>query len=254
LNPVEFIEIFLVGVVASIFGSIVGMGGGFIVIPLLRLGFGVAPSVVAGTSLLFVLANVATSAIGYIKQKRVDFSLAVPISIGGIPGSIAGVLIAHRISAAWFDYLYGALLVGLFFLVIRRRAHEAAAQHGKTFAHVWGIAIAAGVVLGLFSSLFGIGGGIVMVPLLLVAAKLPPHVVSATSGFIILCTAPVGVIAHGLTGDIDWLVAVPLTIGGLVGGYLAPYIAKRISSPGLVKLLAFALLVAAAGLVLKHFA
>ena len=253
MNPFEFIEIFLVGVVASIFGSLVGMGGGFIVIPLLRLVFGVAPSVVAGTSLLFVLANVATSAIGYIKQKRVDFSLAVPISIGGVPGSIAGVLIAHRISATWFDYLYGALLVGLFFLVIRRNANTATTTN-KTFAHFWGVAVAAGIVLGLFSSLFGIGGGIVMVPLLLVAAKLPPHVVSATSGFIILCTAPVGVIAHGLTGDIDWLVAVPLTLGGLAGGYMAPYIAKRISSPGLVRLLAFALLVAAAGLVLKHFA
>jgi uncharacterized membrane protein YfcA len=229
------------------------MGGGFIVIPLLRLGFGVGPSVVAGTSLLFVLANVATSAIGYIKQKRVDFSLAVPISIGGVPGSIIGVLIVHRISAAWFDYAYGALLVALFFLIIRR-SNADAHQTGKTFAHIWGIAVGAGVVLGLFSSLFGIGGGIVMVPLLLVAAKLPPHVVSATSGFIILCTAPVGVIAHGLTGDIDWLVAVPLTLGGLAGGYIAPSIAKRISSPGLVKLLALALLVAAGGLVLKHFA
>ena len=91
-----------------------------------------------------------------------------------------------------------------------------------------------------------------MVPLLLLAARMPPHIVAATSALVITMTAPVGIIGHAYFGDIDWAIMVPLVIGGLVGGSMAPPVARRISSPALVTLLAIALIAAAAGLVLRH--
>lgn len=222
------------------------------VIPVLRFVFGVSPTVVSGTSLLFVVANVLSSSLGYIRQKRVDFGVSVPLALGGVPGSLLGVFFVHRVSARWFDLAYGCILLTLFVLVLRRRAQTSRPAGERTFAHNWAVAISSGVVLGVLSSLFGIGGGIVLVPLLLIAARMPPHIVSATSGFVVLCTAPVGVIAHALAGDIDWSAGAPLIAGGLVGGAIAPSIAKRTSSPTLVTLLAIALIVAAASLVLKH--
>jgi uncharacterized membrane protein YfcA len=231
----------------------VGLGGGFIVVPVLRLLLNIAPTTVAGTSLVFVLANVGTSALGYLRQKRVDVAIAVPLALGAIPGSIVGVLAVKHVEPKWFDVSYAALLLILSVLVMRRRSAASRAPGEKTFAHAWIVALPAGLALGLFSSLFGIGGGVVLIPLLLLAARMPPHVVTATSAFVIALTAPVGVIAHGIAGDIDWLAAAPLIVGGLVGGAIAPLISARVSSPRLITLLALALIGAALGLGLRHF-
>lgn len=221
--------------------------------PVLRILLGIAPTTVAGTSLLFVFANVAASAVGYLRQKRVDLALATPLALGAIPGSIAGVFAVKHANGTFFDVAYGVLLLILAVLVMRRRYVTSRAIGEKTFAHHYIVAIPAGLVLGLLSSLFGIGGGVVLIPLLLIAARMPPHIVTATSAFIIALTSPVGVITHGIEGDIDWLAAAPLVTGGLVGGALAPAVSARVSSPRLITLLAIALIVAAAGLVLRHF-
>ena len=81
---------------------------------------------------------------------------------------------------------------------------------------------------------------------------MPPHVVTATSAFVITTTAPVGIVAHAYGGDVDWVFTTPLVLGGLVGGSLGPVIARRVSSPQLITLLAAALILAALGLVLRH--
>jgi len=114
------------------------------------------------------------------------------------------------------------------------------------------VAVPAGAVLGLLSSMFGIGGGVVMIPVFLIAARMPPHVVAATTSVIVALTAPVGVVAHAFAGDIDWTTAVPLVVGGLAGGAAAPIVAARVSSPRLITLLAYGLVAAAAGLALRH--
>jgi uncharacterized membrane protein YfcA len=230
----------------------VGLGGGFVVVPVLRIALGIAPMTVAGTSLLFVLANVASSAVGYLRQKRVDLALAAPLALGAIPGSIAGVAAVKNVNETWFDSVYALLLIVLAILVMRRRAIESRAVGERTFAHRAVVAVPAGAILGALSSMFGIGGGIVMIPLFLIAARMPPHVVAATTSVIVALTAPVGVVAHAFAGDIDWNAAVPLVIGGLAGGAVAPAVAKRVSSPRLITLLACGLVAAAAGLALRH--
>jgi uncharacterized membrane protein YfcA len=222
-------------------------------VPVLRIALGIAPTTVAGTSLVFVLANVASSAIGYLRHGKVDRSLAIPLVLGSIPGSITGVLAVQHVSGTWFDVAYGIQLIVLAVLVIRRRSVASRPEGEKTFAHRYVVAIPAGFILGLLSSLYGIGGGVVMIPLLLIGARMPPHIVVGTTALIVTLTSPIGVIAHAFDGDVDWPAALPLVIGGLIGGALAPTIAKRISSPHLITLLAIALIAAAIGLVVRHF-
>jgi uncharacterized membrane protein YfcA len=79
-----------------------------------------------------------------------------------------------------------------------------------------------------------------------------PHVVAATTAFVVTMIAPVGVAGHAFAGDIDWAVTTPLVLGGLVGGGIAPTIAKRISSPALITLLAAGLIAAALSLIVRH--
>ena len=164
-----------------------------------------------------------------------------------------GVVAVKHASGIAFDVAYGAILLVLAFFVIRRKYVTSRAVGEKTFANNYAVAIPAGVLMGLLSSLFGIGGGVVLIPLLLIAARMPPHIVTATSAFIIALTSPVGVIAHAFAGDVEWLAAAPLVAGGFVGGAIAPRISQRVSSPRLITLLAIALVGAAAGLALRHF-
>ncbi len=252
MTPLGALVLFAIGVAASIFGSIVGLGGGFVIIPVLRVAFGVPPAQVAGTSLLMVLANTGASTFGYLRNRVVDLRLALPFTLGAVPGSIAGVFAVKRFSPSGFDIAYGCLLIVLAVLVVRRRSVTSRPVGERTFAHDPRIGVIAGVGIGFFSSLFGIGGGVVMIPLLLIAARMPPHIVTATSAFVITMTAPVGVVTHALAGDVDWPFTLPLVAGGLVGGSIGPMIQKRVSSPRLITLLATALIVAALGLALRH--
>ena len=229
-----------------------GLGGGFVVIPLLRVAFGVPPAQAAGTSLLLVFANTAASTFGYLRDRVVDLRLAVPLTISAVPGSIAGVLAVKRFSPTGFDMAYGVVLIVLAVLVLGRRRMTSRPVEERTFAHDPRVALAAGFGVGFFSSLFGIGGGVVLIPLLLILARMPPHVVTATSAFVITTTAPVGIVAHAIGHDVDWVFATPLLLGGIVGGSLGPPIAKRVSSPNLITLLATALILAAVGLAARH--
>ena len=246
------LSLFAVGVLASIFGTLVGLGGGFVIIPVLRIAFGAPPAHAAGTSLVMVFANTAAATAGYLRQRLVDTRLARPLMLGAVPGSIAGVFAVKRFTPAGFDLAYGIVLLVLAALVIRRRSLESRASDEPTFAHDRRVALAAGIGVGFFSSMFGIGGGVVLIPLLLIAARMRPHVVTATSALVITVTSPVGVITHALGGDIDWAFTLPLVLGGLVGGSLGPPISKRVSSPMLITLLAVALILAAISLALRH--
>ena len=219
---------------------------------MLRLAFGVPAAEAAGTSLVMVLANTAAATIGYLRHRVVDMRLAVPLTIGAVPGSIAGVIAVQHFSNVGFDIAYGCVLVVNASLVIRRRKAVPRPPEERTFAHDPRVGLLAGFGVGFFSSLFGIGGGVVMIPLLLIAARMAPHIVTATSALVITTTSPVGVIAHALGGDVNWRLAVPLVAGGLVGGSIGPAVARRVSSPRLTTLLAVALILAAIGFVLRH--
>ena len=252
MTPLTALALFLAGTAASIIGSLVGLGGGFIVIPLLRIAFGIPPAQVAGTSLVFVLANTASSTVGFLHDELVDFRLAIPFTIGAVPASILGVFAVKRFSSMGFDVAYGILLVLLAILVLRRRKVASRPATERTFAHDPRVGVVAGLAIGFASSVFGIGGGVVMIPLLLIAARMRPHLVAATTAFVVTTTAPVGIAGHALAGDVDWAVTLPLVMGGIVGGGVAPAIARRVSSPRLITILAVTLIAAALGLILLH--
>ncbi len=262
-------ELFLVGTFAGILGTLVGLGGGFVVIPVLRLIFNVSPAHTAGASLVMVLANAVSSSIAYLRQGRADVRLAVLLAATGIPSSIAGAILVQHVTVAGFDVVYGILLI-LFFVDIMRRRNRSAEppririaglrdrvlvdSRGDEFRYAWSpaLVLVCGVILGFVSSFFGIGGGIVFVIFFIALFGMPPHVVTATSMLVMLLTSPVGVVTHALEGNIEAALALPLAAGGLLGGQLGPRIARRLSSPQLMTVLAFAVLGTAVALVLRH--
>ena len=230
-------------------GSLVGLGGGFLAVPVLRIAFAVAPVGVSGAALVMVLANALSASFAYIRQRRVEMRAASFISATGIPASVLGAIFVRYIPAVGFDLLYGALLIYLSIDVLRKRA--APREHSREYCENIPLLLGAGLLMGFSSSFFGIGGGLIAIPALMFLG-MHPHAVTATSTFAILLTSPVGVVAHHFEHDIDWNLALPLALGGIIGGQIGPRIAQRLSSPRLLTVTAITLIAAAVGLILRH--
>ncbi len=250
------LELFGAAFVASVFGSMVGLGGGFILVPILRLFFGLGPADAAGTSLVLVTANSGAGAFTYLLQKRVNIRTGLLFALGGLPGSILGALLTKHISPQAFDWAFAIFLIAVAFDMIvnaRRRVagrleHESG--HGKAMSYRASIAL--GFLVGVVSSLFGIGGGVIVVPSLLYFSNLPAHAISATSHFVLILTSPTGLIVHAFQHDIRLNEVVPLVAGGLLGGPLGARLSLRLKSPHLLIVVGIALIFVAGSLVLRH--
>jgi uncharacterized membrane protein YfcA len=117
----------------------------------------------------------------------------------------------------------------------------------------WYRSLVLGFAVGLISSLFGIGGGALLVPSLLYLSDLPAHMISATSHFGIVLTSPVGFATHWWQRDIDWAFVGPLVLGGILGGPIGARLSLRLKERRLMVYVAAALSIAALALVLRHF-
>ncbi|MBD5653866.1 MAG: sulfite exporter TauE/SafE family protein, partial [Candidatus Eremiobacteraeota bacterium] len=166
------------GALAGVLGTIVGLGGGFVVLPVLRIFYGIAPAATAGISLVMVMANAVSGSFAYVRQRRADVRVAVFIAITGIPASVLGAYLVGQVSFAGFDLLYGALLIYFFIDIVRRRNKKPATftvaglrerrlvdAYGEEFRYLTSapLILLCGLALGFISSFFGIGGGIIFV-------------------------------------------------------------------------------------------
>jgi hypothetical protein len=268
MDLVHGLGLFAIGTFAGVLGAIIGLGGGFVVIPVLRLAFNVAPAETAAASLVIVLANGASASLAYLRQGRADVKLALLVAVTGIPACIAGAIAVRYASVPGFDILYGLMLIAFFVDVMRRRKGGPPPRiafpglrervlvdaEGKEFRYAWSPAVAlwSGLAIGFIASFFGIGGGIVFLIVFIALFGMPPHVVTATSMLVMLLISPVGVATDWLQGSLDLNLAIPLGLGGLVGGQIGPRIARRLSSPQLLTVLAFAVLATALSLIGRH--
>lgn len=235
----------------------VGLGGGFIVVPVLRIFFGLSPAVASGTSLALVVANSGSGAFTYLLQRRVHVRVGLLIAAGGFPGSILGAIIVKQLAPHIFDWLFAAFLIVVAADIVFNREKRLKERNEAADIHAiagmpWYGALAAGFGVGIVSSLFGVGGGVVLVPTLLYFSDLPAHAISATSHFGIVLTSPVGFVTHYLQHDVDWAYVVPLVLGGLCGGPIGARLSLRLKSQRLMLFVAVALTVAAFALVLRH--
>jgi uncharacterized protein len=251
------LELFATAFFASVFGSMVGLGGGFILVPILRLFLGFSPADAAGTSLVLIVANSASGAFTYLLHRRVHLRIGLLIALGGLPSSIIGAILSLHIPARIFDALLAVLLIALAIdMAWNAERRTAGRPESQRVQEIKGMsyrgALALGFVVGIFLSLFGLGGGTVLVPAFLYFSELPAHTISATSHFAILLTSPPGLIVHVLQHDVIGKDVAPLVAGGLLGGPIGARLSLRLQSPQLLIVVAIALVVAAVTLVWRQ--
>ncbi len=251
----------LVGLGVGIYATLIGAGGGFILMPLLILLYpDQNPEFLTSISLVVVFFNALSGSIAYFRMKRIDFKSGLLFAPATIPGAIIGALATSYFPRQVFDAVFGTLLTfASIFLIIRplkdqpnnfknssfsvsRTILEAnGKKHSYSFNPFIGIGLS--FLVGFFSSLMGIGGGIIHVPILVYLLNFPVHIATATSQFILLIIAFVGTLTHIAAGtfvhDITQIIFVSL--GVIFGAQLGAKISNRIHANWIIRILALTL-------------
>ncbi len=260
----------IIGVVAGAIGSVVGIGGGLFFVPALLFFANwhepgsMTPQVATATSLLAIVITALSSTLAYLKQKKVDTACAWLFFAGSAPGAVTGVYLNKLLHAQSFYLLFGLFQIAMFVLMlfkdklkprsigwdVRRTYVDAeGVEHEYGYKRWMAVVIAFGV--GVISSLFGVGGGVLMVPAMIVLFRFPPHIATATSMFVIFLSAVVGSVTNVINDNISWLYALVLAPGAWAGGKLGAMIAARLKGKTLVNLLRVLILAIAVEMIVK---
>lgn len=227
-----------------------GVGGGVVIVPGLTLGMGLAQHAAVATSLAAILIIAPAALIGYVLDGAVAYGAALTIAVGSVAGAFLGVPLSHRIPAVRLRQVFAVLLL----VIAVRLALPSPDAEGTALALGVGSAAALvglGLVAGVLSTLLGVGGGIVVVPALVVLFGVSPHLAEGTSLLVILPTALVGARGHGGRGVTDWHLGLLLGAGGVFGGLLGAQLALALPAVWLSRLFAV-LLVAVAVRMLRQ--
>ena len=143
------------GFAAGILGSMIGLGGGIIVVPVLTfLGF--PPTAAASNSLFAALSNSIASTISYSRQKRIEYSLGLKLGLLTIPGTVLGAVISTDVTPGIFKILFGLVLIASAAYIFLRKKIETKEKILSNQMMIF--AVGASFFAGIISSFFGIGG------------------------------------------------------------------------------------------------
>ena len=235
------------GLLIGSFGTLIGAGGGFLLVPLLLLGYQFPPPDAVGTSLALVFLNALSGTIAYLRQRRVDLSLGWKFAAATIPGAIGGAFLTRVLSSSLFSLGFGLLLLVIAALLFfgrtatpSRRADARTIVDASGESHVYRVDAWKGVVVsffvGILSSVFGIGGGIIHVPFLIVALSLPVHVATATSHFVLSISTLVGATTFLTLGHVDLKTTALIGVGILTGAQFGARASLK-AAPALIRLI-----------------
>ncbi|MDQ3127028.1 MAG: sulfite exporter TauE/SafE family protein [Chloroflexota bacterium] len=250
------------GVLAGLFGSLLGLGGGILIVPILTLGFGLPLIQAVGVSLVAVIVTSGAASGVYLERRVANLRLGMTLELFTAMGALVGGLVAFLVPERILELLFAALLAWVAITMLRRkdpkvtpeleRALEAdvtpdqptgivaGTTGGEMSAFIdrlsgpdyrvgrLGLGAIGSVGAGVISALLGIGGGLVKVPVMHVIMGVPLRVATATSNLMIGITASASAIIYLLRGGIDPYVAAPTAIGVFVGASIGSRVAHRI--------------------------
>ena len=266
----EVVYLVLAGFLGGALGSMVGLGGGVFIIPVLVLFLDVPIHNAVSASLLGVVATSTTGSITYLRQGftnlRLTVSIETALALGALTGGMVGVLLDRQTLSAVFG---GLMIVVAVYMAWRRKKAPAPpaedaelGRFGATYRDAnlrrevryavrrFPLGLVAGLVAGNMSGLLGVGGGWLTVPTLRLGMGVPMRAAVATSSLMLGVTACAGALVYFAKGMVDPSVAAPVVLGVAAGAFLGSRLASRIKSSVLTAILALVLFALALQMVL----
>lgn len=270
MTPAEFMAAcFGVSVAAGLLGALLGLGGGFVIVPALTLLLGVDIRYAIGASLIGVVATSSGAGAAYVREHLTNTRLAMFLELATTLGALLGAWLAGMLSGAALYVAFGCLqfvTAGLMWfrtgghendpplpdpVADRLRLHGTVAgersEGGRRAYRVvrsrlgFGGSFGAGIISGLL----GVGGGLIKVPLMTVGMHVPLKVATATSNFMIGVTAAASAAVYFMRGDVDPFVAGPTALGVLLGAVAGSRLLPRLHSGAIRGLFTAAVLLVA---------
>lgn len=255
---------FFIGVLAAM----TGVGGGIFMVPLLTLAYFFAPANAVGTSLATIILTALAATLNYSRQKRIYYKIGLTMAVATAPGAVLGAYMTSIVSARILGLVFGAFLILVALQIIAK--NEISKKRYKNtkednlsrnsleedfFRHKGRAAV--GMILvflgGVTSGLFGVGGGVILVPIMIIAFQIPIHFAIATSMFCMIFTSLSGVGQHFLFGNINFGFALLLGAGSIIGAQIGAQVCKRISGKKLNAIFAILLMAIAIQMIVKFF-
>lgn len=266
---------------AGTFGAMMGIGGGILIIPMLTLVLGIPIQNAIGSSLVAIVINGLTAISIYIRNHMTNLKLGLLLSCTMVPGALAGAFMGSVLPTAALSIIFAALLIYVGYKLFPRKVRrlseaELKAQitvHEKEHtSHSWlndsyydpalkqeisyrvyrpGMGMFTGFFGGVLSSLLGVGGGVINVPVLSLIMKVPIKATIATSAFLLCFTTMTGSFVYAFNGYVLPHIIAPLIIGIYVGAMFGASIAHRIHGILLMKIFAIILGLTAVTMILK---
>jgi uncharacterized membrane protein YfcA len=275
MTPLTFTLVtFGISLFAGVLGSLLGLGGGIIVVPALTLLLHVDIRFAVGASIVSVIATSSGAAAAYVRDHMANLRVAMLLEVATTTGALTGAYVAGLVSARLLFIIFGVVLGYSAIMMFRKRGSHAddppprdriadrLRLHDQFYDKASGHTIAyrvtrtpVGMVLmyvaGVVSGLLGIGSGSLKVPAMDLAMRLPIKVSTATSNFMIGVTAAASAGVYFARGDIDPFVAAPVATGVLVGATAGSHLLNRIQSSVIRALFVAVLLVISAEMIYR---
>ena len=220
--------------------GLVGGGGAILALPILVYVFGEDVKEATTASLLVVGTIALIGALDHAREGRVRLRLALTIGVAGAAGALAGTALNRVASPETILFLFALLLLAAAFGMLRR-SDDSDCERRLGPRELGLRAFPVGLGVGVLTGFFGVGGGFLIVPVLVLLFGLSMQKAVGTALLAIALTSAAGLAAHLASGGLDWLVAAPLTAGGVAGALAGSRVSARLPARHLRE--AFAVLV-----------
>ncbi|MDL4839940.1 sulfite exporter TauE/SafE family protein [Aquibacillus rhizosphaerae] len=242
----------IIGFLAAFVGSIAGLGGGVILVPTLLVlhelfdSFNWATSQnVVSISLIVMIFTALSSSISYYKENRIDYKSGFIFVLASIPGGVLGSYLNKFINTEQFSLYFGFLMLAMFAVFFLKKRNPSQENHTgiwvaersvkinnelHRYSYSKIIAVVVAFFVGVLSGLFGIGGGSLMVPAMILLFRFPAHIATATSMFMIVFLSISSSLSHIFLGHVNWEYVWMFIPGAWFGGIVGAKVNQRMKS------------------------
>ncbi len=239
----------LFGTMIGILLGLIGGGGSILTVPILVYTLDQGVHEATATSLVIVGATALFGVIPHARNGRVELKIALVFGGAGIAGAFAGTALNRLVTGPLLLLLFGVLMLvvaGRMFLSKTKPAGTSDST-ASSRGFQWPVLLA-GLIVGVMTGFFGVGGGFLIVPALVMVLGFPMRLAVGTSLLIIAINSAAGMVAQLQNAEIDWQLALLVTVGGFAGAMLGGRLAGRIDEVNLSR--GFAVLVTVVGVYL----